>query len=233
MADDRLRNLVYRIERLLEERRGITDDIRDVYNEAKAVGYSASIIRRLIQRRAMKPEDRVEADEMLGVYEADLAGGEEAKPVGPDERAARAAELAHAILAEQIAGLEDRAQAALLVEHVTVILDIRAEIAVLRDQEAARRKLAKSEGFLVPQLSQVVRWIEKCAKHGTEAMRAGEALFLTYRGTVEAARNAADPANATNDSVLAAKFAKPAPKKANARSRRLAETFAWCGLTEK
>lgn len=58
-----------------------------------------------------------------------------------------------------------------------------------------------------------------------------EALYLTYRGTVEAARSAANPANATNDSVLAAKFAKPEPKKASARSRRLAETFAWCGLT--
>lgn len=37
--DDRLRLLVERIERLEEEKKGIADDIRDVYAEAKAVGY--------------------------------------------------------------------------------------------------------------------------------------------------------------------------------------------------
>ena len=38
-ADDRLRLLIERIERLEEEKKGIADDIRDVYAEAKAVGY--------------------------------------------------------------------------------------------------------------------------------------------------------------------------------------------------
>ena len=38
-VDDRLRLLIERVERLDEERKGISDDIRDVYAEAKAVGY--------------------------------------------------------------------------------------------------------------------------------------------------------------------------------------------------
>ena len=37
-TDDRLRLLIERVERLEEEKKGISDDIRDVYAEAKAVG---------------------------------------------------------------------------------------------------------------------------------------------------------------------------------------------------
>ena len=42
---ERLRLLIERVERLEEERRGISDDIKDVYGEAKAVGYDAKIMR--------------------------------------------------------------------------------------------------------------------------------------------------------------------------------------------
>ncbi len=38
-TDDRLRLLIERVERLEEEKRGISDDIKDVYSEAKSVGY--------------------------------------------------------------------------------------------------------------------------------------------------------------------------------------------------
>ncbi len=37
-TDDRLRLLIERVERLEEEKKGIADDIRDTYAEAKAVG---------------------------------------------------------------------------------------------------------------------------------------------------------------------------------------------------
>lgn len=227
MRDDRLRQYVERIERLFEERKGISDDIADVLNEAKAVGYDAATIRKAIARRRMKPEDRHESDMLLETYEAALDGSGPA--VEPVDAKVRAAELAHEMLAEQIAGLEDEATAALLVEHVTFLLDLRAEIAVLRDQETARRKVAKLDGFQVAQLAMVVRWIEKCAKHGAEAMRAGEATYLMYRGTVDAREGASDPSLSINDATLAAKFAKPAPKKANARDKRFAETMAWAG----
>ena len=45
-TDDRLRLLIERVERLEEEKKGIADDIRDTYAEAKAVGYDAKIMRR-------------------------------------------------------------------------------------------------------------------------------------------------------------------------------------------
>ncbi|MEO2039706.1 MAG: GapR family DNA-binding domain-containing protein, partial [Martelella sp.] len=47
-TDDRLRLLIERIERLEEEKKGIADDIRDVYAEAKAVGYDPKIMRQIV-----------------------------------------------------------------------------------------------------------------------------------------------------------------------------------------
>lgn len=227
MTDDRLRLLVERVERINEDIKGLQDDRKDVFSEAKAVGYDMATFRKVIARRGMDPADRHEADMLLETYEAALSGSGAPVEVLPPGQ--RAAEMAHMLLAEQIAGLEDPQFAALLIEHVAQLLDLRAEIAALREQEANRRKLAKGEGFQVKQVAQVVRWIEQCAKHGAEAMRAGEATFLMYRGTVESNEDGADPAKATSDSVLAAKFAKPEPKKVNARDKRLAETMVWAG----
>lgn len=71
-TDDRLRLLIERIERLEEERKGISDDIRDVYAEAKAVGYDAKIMRQIVRLRKMKPDDRAEQETILETYKAAL-----------------------------------------------------------------------------------------------------------------------------------------------------------------
>lgn len=71
-ADDRLRLLIERIERLEEEKRGIADDVKDVYAEAKAVGYDAKIMREIIRLRKMKPDDLRERDALLDTYRAAL-----------------------------------------------------------------------------------------------------------------------------------------------------------------
>lgn len=71
-TDDRLRLLLERIERLEEEKKGISDDIRDVYNEAKAVGYDVKIMRQIVRLRKMKPEDRREMDMVLETYRCAL-----------------------------------------------------------------------------------------------------------------------------------------------------------------
>ena len=67
-TDDRLRLLIERIERLEEEKKGIADDIRDVYAEAKAVGYDPKIMRQVVRLRKMKPDDRSEMDMILDTY---------------------------------------------------------------------------------------------------------------------------------------------------------------------
>lgn len=71
-TDDRLRLLIERIERLEEEKKGIADDIRDVYAEAKAVGYDTKIMRQIIKLRKMKPDERSEQDMVLETYKSAL-----------------------------------------------------------------------------------------------------------------------------------------------------------------
>ncbi len=191
------------------------------------MGYSAATIRRLIARRAMPPDDRAEADALLETYEAALGMPGEAAEAAIAKTRPDLTELASALLAEQLEGLEDPAQAAGLVGHVLAILDLRAEIVLLRGEEAARRKLAKSEGFEPGPLQQVVRWIEKVAKHGAEAMRLGEVLFQRYRATFDARPEALGPA--TTDPKLGALF-NPAPVKParpSARSRSISEAEVW------
>ena len=67
-TDDRLRLLIERIERLEEEKKGTADDIRDVYSEAKAVGYDAKIMREIVKLRKMRPDDRSEQETILELY---------------------------------------------------------------------------------------------------------------------------------------------------------------------
>jgi uncharacterized protein (UPF0335 family) len=71
-TDDRLRLLIERVERLEEEKKGISDDIRDVYAEAKAVGYDAKMMREVVKLRKMKPDDRREMQMILDAYMAAL-----------------------------------------------------------------------------------------------------------------------------------------------------------------
>lgn len=71
-SDDRLRLLIERRERLEEEKKGISDDIRDVMAEAKAVGYDTKIIGQIIKLRKMKPDDRREMEMVLETYKCAL-----------------------------------------------------------------------------------------------------------------------------------------------------------------
>jgi uncharacterized protein (UPF0335 family) len=74
-TDDRLRLLIERVERLEEEKKGIGDDIKDVYAEAKAVGYDSKIMRQIVRLRKMKPDDRKEMETILDLYKAALGLG--------------------------------------------------------------------------------------------------------------------------------------------------------------
>lgn len=65
---EQLRLLIERIERLNEDKKGISDDIRDVYSEAKAHGYDTKIIRAVIRLRAMEANDRHEYQAVLDTY---------------------------------------------------------------------------------------------------------------------------------------------------------------------
>lgn len=70
--DERLLLLVERIERLEEEKKGIGDDIKDVYSEAKATGYDTKITRQIVRLRKMRPDDRREMEAVLEIYKCAL-----------------------------------------------------------------------------------------------------------------------------------------------------------------
>ncbi|MBJ7440537.1 MAG: DUF2312 domain-containing protein [Sphingopyxis sp.] len=72
VAADQLRLLIERIERLEEEKKGIGDDIKDVYLEGKATGYDPKIMRQIVRLRKMQPHDRREMEAILQTYLAAL-----------------------------------------------------------------------------------------------------------------------------------------------------------------
>ncbi len=72
VAADQLRLFIERIERLEEEKKGIADDIRDVYSEAKANGYDTKTMRAIVRLRKMEANARQEADALMETYRAAL-----------------------------------------------------------------------------------------------------------------------------------------------------------------
>ncbi len=72
VAAAQLRQFIERIERLEGEKKGISDDIRDVYSEVKATGYDPKIVKQIIKLRAMEPHDRQEMEAILETYKAAL-----------------------------------------------------------------------------------------------------------------------------------------------------------------
>lgn len=72
VAADELRLLIERVERLEEEKKGISDDVRDVYSEAKSRGYDPKIMRQIVRLRRMQVHDRHEMDAVLDTYRTAL-----------------------------------------------------------------------------------------------------------------------------------------------------------------
>jgi uncharacterized protein (UPF0335 family) len=70
VSGKRLRGYLERIERLEEEKKGIADDIKDVYAEAKGVGFDVKILRKVYNLRKMDKEKRREEEELLELYKA-------------------------------------------------------------------------------------------------------------------------------------------------------------------
>ncbi len=72
IAADQLRLLIERIERLEEEKKGIADDIKDVYGEAKSTGFDVKTIRQIVRLRKMEKHHRDEAEMLLETYKQAL-----------------------------------------------------------------------------------------------------------------------------------------------------------------
>jgi uncharacterized protein (UPF0335 family) len=68
IAEDRLRSLVERIERMEEERKALGSDIKDIYAEAKSAGFDAKVLRQLIRVRKQEAAEVEEQETLLDVY---------------------------------------------------------------------------------------------------------------------------------------------------------------------
>ena len=67
-----LRAFIERIERLNEEKKALSEDVKEVYAEAKANGFDTKIIRKIISIRGQDPEKRSEEETMVDLYLAAL-----------------------------------------------------------------------------------------------------------------------------------------------------------------
>lgn len=68
VAVDRLRSIVDRIERLEEERKALSGDVRDIFAEAKSAGFDVKVLRELLRIRKQEPADVEEQETLLDVY---------------------------------------------------------------------------------------------------------------------------------------------------------------------
>jgi uncharacterized protein (UPF0335 family) len=68
ISADRLKSFVERIEKLEEERKAIGGDIRDVYSEAKGVGYDVKTMRKVVSLRRVDAAQREEEETLLDTY---------------------------------------------------------------------------------------------------------------------------------------------------------------------
>jgi uncharacterized protein (UPF0335 family) len=68
VAAGQLRSFIERIERLEEEKKGIADDIRDVFAEAKGNGFDTKVMRQVIRLRKKDVNERQEEEAILDLY---------------------------------------------------------------------------------------------------------------------------------------------------------------------
>ena len=67
-AKDQLKAFVERVERLEEEKKALSDDIRDVYAEAKGSGFDVKALRTIVRMRKQDDNERREQEEILETY---------------------------------------------------------------------------------------------------------------------------------------------------------------------
>ena len=68
IAKDQLKSIIERVERLEEDKKAISDDIKDVYSEAKGNGYDVKALRRIVALRKQDPDKRAEQEAILDTY---------------------------------------------------------------------------------------------------------------------------------------------------------------------
>jgi len=72
ISSARLKSFIERIEKLEEDKASVSEDLKEVYAEAKGTGFDTKIIRTIVRIRKIDIEKRREQDELLELYKAAL-----------------------------------------------------------------------------------------------------------------------------------------------------------------
>ena len=67
-VDDKLKSFIERLERLSDEKNNINFDIKEVFSEAKSMGYDPTIMRKILALRKMDIDERLEQETLLKTY---------------------------------------------------------------------------------------------------------------------------------------------------------------------
>jgi uncharacterized protein (UPF0335 family) len=68
IAGERLRSIVERVERLEEEKKALSSDIKDIFAEAKSAGFDVKVLRAVIRLRKQEPAEVEEQETLLDLY---------------------------------------------------------------------------------------------------------------------------------------------------------------------
>ena len=68
IAADRLRSIIERVERLEEERKALSGDIKDIFGEAKSAGFDVKTIKHILKLRKLEPSEIEEMETLLQIY---------------------------------------------------------------------------------------------------------------------------------------------------------------------
>ena len=66
--DDKLKSFIERLERLSEEKNNINFDIKEVFSEAKSMGYDPTVMRKILALRKMDIDERLQHETLLNTY---------------------------------------------------------------------------------------------------------------------------------------------------------------------
>ena len=67
-AQEKLRQMVARIEKLEEEKKSIADDIKETYGEAKGMGFDTKVLRQVVRYRKQDRTEREEQEQIRDLY---------------------------------------------------------------------------------------------------------------------------------------------------------------------
>jgi uncharacterized protein (UPF0335 family) len=85
VAADHLRSYIERIERLEEEKKGLADDIKEIFAEAKGTGFDVKAMRAVMRLRKMDKADYQEQEYMIDLYKHALGMIDEMAPAGEEQ----------------------------------------------------------------------------------------------------------------------------------------------------